>query len=353
MQFTITINQIKALEWGLNAQQALLFAFVYECPSWAAPVERDGSTFYALSKAKILEELPLLTDKPDTAYRMLKALAEAGVIELGSTSSITLVRLTEKGTEWNRKRDGSEKYPTSKAGAKLGKKSEHGSEKTPSSGRKKIRSTSEKNPSMAGKKSDEGRKNFREGSEKNPTNQDTSNQVTSNQDTSNQVFLPVAPAAQPADGELIVAGAMQEAPRVEIPSDMPGPKDQSCKTFRSWANYAFAYRKRYGAWPVWNAQAGGVLGKLIDRIGAEEAPKVAAFFVGINDALLIARCHPLSQLLANAEGYRTQWLTGRQINTTTARQVERKQANLDAGLQAAENILARATTQGVERNEFL
>ena len=163
----------------------------------------------------------------------------------------------------------------------------------------------------------------------------------------------MAPAAQPADGELIAAGAVQETPRVEIPSDMPGPKDQTCKTFRSWANYAFAYRKRYGTWPVWNAQAGGVLGRLIERIGAEEAPKVAAFFVGINDALLIARCHPLSQLLANAEGYRTQWLTGRQINTTTARQVERKQANLDAGLQAAENILARAATQGVERNEFL
>jgi len=112
VQYTVTVNQAKALEWGLNSQQALLFAFVYECPSWASSIKTDNGIFFALSKAKIVEELPLLTDKPDTAYRLLKALAEAGLIELSSTSSITLVRLTQKGKEWNRKQDGSEKYPT-------------------------------------------------------------------------------------------------------------------------------------------------------------------------------------------------------------------------------------------------
>ena len=48
---------------------------------------------------------------------------------------------------------------------------------------------------------------------------------------------------------------------------MPGPKDQSCKTFKAWANYAMAYHKRYGAWPVWNAKAGGQLGQLVARLG--------------------------------------------------------------------------------------
>lgn len=103
MQFTITINQVKALEWGLNSQQALLFAFIYGCPSWTKPVKTDDGIFFALSKAKIIEELPLLTDKPDTAYRMLKALEEAGLIELSSTSNITLFRLTDKAVEWNQK----------------------------------------------------------------------------------------------------------------------------------------------------------------------------------------------------------------------------------------------------------
>lgn len=106
MQFTVTINQAKALEWGLNSQQALLFAFVYGCPSWAKALKTDDGIFFALSKAKIVEELPLLTDKPDTAYRMLKALEEAGLIELSSTSNITLFRLTKKAAEWDPNRMG-------------------------------------------------------------------------------------------------------------------------------------------------------------------------------------------------------------------------------------------------------
>ncbi|WP_200179107.1 hypothetical protein [Ectothiorhodospira mobilis] len=151
MQYTLTINQQKALEWELNSQQALLFAFVYECPSWCNPITTDdGVLFFALSKQKIVDELPLLTNKKDTAYRLLRALAKAGVIEMSTNGSITLVRLTDKGKTWNRKGDGSEKYPRG-----------------------------------VGNKSEEGRKNIRGGSEKSPTNQDTSNQGTKNQDTNN------------------------------------------------------------------------------------------------------------------------------------------------------------------------
>ncbi|MBD1600886.1 phage replication protein [Pseudomonas typographi] len=337
MQFTVTINQAKALEWGLNAQQALLFAFVYEAPSWAKPMRTEQGTFYALSKGKIIDELPLLTDKPDTAYRMLKALAQAGLIMLSSTASVTLVRLTEKGKQWNRKQDGSEKYPTSNAG-RVGKKSD--------APRKKIRSTSEKYPSKVGKKSDPG-------SEKSPTNQDTSDQGT-NQDTSDQGTnqdtshsLQEAPAAPPQPAALALV-AQNDAPRCAIPDDMPGPKDQTCKTFKAWANYAMAYRKRYEAWPVWNAKAGGQLGQLVDRLGADVAHHVAAYFLTINDSRLINGCHSIGDLLAKAEAYHTQWATGRQMNARTARQIEDTQANLNAAKQAAQNIRA-----GGIRNAFL
>lgn len=324
MQFTISINQAKALEWGLNAQQALLFAFVYECPSWARPVKDDGGSFYALSKAKIIEELPLLTDKPDTVYRLLKSLAAAGLIDLSSTNSITLVRLTKKGKEWNRKLNGSEKYPSKEAG----------------SGREKIRARSEKNPTQVGKKSEVG-------SEKSPTNQDTSNQDT-NQGTS-QIAEP-SPAEPAKVGELMLVSDNPE-PRCEIPADMPGPKDQACKTFKAWANYAMAYRKRYHCWPVWNASAGGMLGKLIDRLGIEVAHSVAAYYVSVNDARLINDCHSLGNLLAKAESFHTQWLTGRQMNGRTARQLEDTQANVNAAQEAARLIRERAT--GGKRNVFL
>ncbi|WP_010325447.1 DnaT-like ssDNA-binding domain-containing protein [Marinobacterium stanieri] len=150
MQYTLSINQTKALEWGLNAQQAVLFSFVYECPSWCKPVTKGDAVFYALSKQKIIDELPLLTDKTDTAYRLLKQLAAKGVIEVSHTNSITLVRLTDIGKSWNHDHTGSEKFP--------------------SKGRKNVRS-------KVGNKSEAGRKKIRSGSENSPTNQDTSNPV--------------------------------------------------------------------------------------------------------------------------------------------------------------------------------
>ncbi len=111
-----------------------------------------------------------------------------------------------------------------------------------------------------------------------------------------------------------------------------------------------AYRKRYNAWPVWNAKAGGQLGQLVDRLGIDVAHHVAAFFLKINDARLINGCHNLGDLLAKAEAYHTQWVTNRQMTATTAQQEERKQANLSAGLEAAQRIRERA---GGEANEFL
>lgn len=174
-------------------------------------------------------------------------------------------------------------------------------------------------------------------------------QESSNQEENKEEnLLPAGPATPSAPGELIV----MSAPRVEIPADMPGPKDRNCKTFRAWANYAFAYRNRYSVWPVWNASVGGMLGKLIDQLGAEEAPKVAAFYVSINDARLVNDCHSLNTLIAKAGTYRTQWATGRQMNATTARQIEHRQANLSAGEEAARRIRERRSNGG-ERNEFL
>lgn len=170
MQFILTVNQVKALEWGLNAQQALLFAFVYTAPSWARPTVVEGKTYYMLSKAKIAAEIPLLTDKPDTAYRLLKALELVEVIELSSTSKITLVRLTEKGRTWNT----SEIYPS-----KVGNLSE-------------VRS------------------------EIYPTNQDTNNQYTNNQKNPCDQQAEHVPVDQIFD---IYEKVLPSKPRVRIRDD--------------------------------------------------------------------------------------------------------------------------------------
>lgn len=144
MQYTLLINQSKALEWGLNSQQAMLFSFVHQVPTWATCLRIDGRTWWNISKSKITAELPLLTGKQDTAYRMLRQLAHAGVIELSSTGNRTYILITEKGLEWNRQPgQGSEKNPS-----RVGKKSEQGSEKFPTNHSTNDHSTNISNPQI-------------------------------------------------------------------------------------------------------------------------------------------------------------------------------------------------------------
>lgn len=150
MQYTLTINQIKAKEWGLNLSQANVFAFVYTCSSWCRTVTVERGTFYALSKQKIVDELPLVTEKPDTAFRILKQLEKVGVLELSSTRQITLVRLTAKGRTWGN---------TYKNGS--------GADKSPYQPNEGEAGTIGKNAYGAGKKIQAGGDNF-------PTNQTTS-----------------------------------------------------------------------------------------------------------------------------------------------------------------------------------
>ncbi|KPB51353.1 putative phage replication protein [Pseudomonas coronafaciens pv. oryzae] len=167
------------------------------------------------------------------------------------------------------------------------------------------------------------------------------------------VIEPVIEPITPQASAEVVTGQVVpfQPPRVEIPADMPGPKDRTCKTFKVWANYAMAYRKRYSAWPVWNAKVGGQLGQLVDRLGADVAHHVAAHFLKTSDASVLRKCHSLNELLANAESYHTQWVTGQRVNGTTARQMERTEANLSAAEQAAQMVLAKR--QAGDRNEYL
>lgn len=164
------------------------------------------------------------------------------------------------------------------------------------------------------------------------------------------VIEPVATQAEAVVAEGVVVPFVAQQPRCVIPADMPGPKNPECKTFKAWANYAMAYRKRYHAWPVWNAKAGGQVGQLISRLGIDAAHHVAAYFLTINDARLINGCHNLGDLLAKAEAYHTQWVTNRQMNATTARQQEQTQANMNAAQEAADAI---RNGQGGKRNAFL
>ncbi|MDY0190686.1 MAG: hypothetical protein RBR22_08135 [Desulfuromonas sp.] len=184
---------------------------------------------------------------------------------------------------------------------------------------------------------------------------ETTTEITT--ETTAEITEPLATEAADATadtvGELVLAGEVsQQQPKVEIPADMPGPKDPKAKTYRVWANYAFAFRKRYNVWPVWNARTAGQLGQLVDRLGQDAAPKVAAYYLTIADARLITEQHSVNLLLARAEALHTQWATGRRINGTTARQQERTAANFEAAQTAIENINAKSRMEGIRENPF-
>ena len=149
MRFSTYINNQKAIEWGLNANQAALFDLLNQAASWAEEVIVDGVVYYWVSRNKVLEELPLFYKTSDTGYRHFAELDEKGLIiylKQGKHGDKDLIRLTEKGKSWN------EFKP------------------------EKIRDNSEINPSLGdelGNKSEITRKQIRDNSEINPTNNNT------------------------------------------------------------------------------------------------------------------------------------------------------------------------------------
>jgi len=149
MRYTHNINASRCIEWGLNLNQGALVDIINQASSWATVSQIDGITYYWVSRNKVVSEIPLAYSKPDTVYRALKLLAEKGVIEHIKDGKKDLVRLTEKGKNWN-------VAGTSQGDLKLGNKSE-----------------SEINPNKLGNKSENN-------SEINPTYNNTSNSPNTN-----------------------------------------------------------------------------------------------------------------------------------------------------------------------------
>ena len=80
----------------------------------------------------------------------------------------------------------------------------------------------------------------------------------------------------------------------------------------TWDAYAAAYGDKYGAQPLRNAKVNTAIKLFVQRIGHEEAPAVAAFFVQrVDDSMVLRGMHDTGSLLKGAEAYRTQWATGR------------------------------------------
>jgi hypothetical protein len=111
-----------------------------------------------------------------------------------------------------------------------------------------------------------------------------------------------------------------------LPLNSPDPEIKSISHagngVATWDAYRASYRHRYSVDPVRNTAVNSQLKKLVDRLGSEEAPLVAAFYCTHNKPLYVSARHATNLLLRDAEGLRTEWATGIKSTTLEARSAE-------------------------------
>lgn len=164
------------------------------------------------------------------------------------------------------------------------------------------------------------------GRAKPPVGQTESNQSGKTTDQSGKTTKPVGqtdtnrqePSIEPSLNHLVVSQGDPDETSLQL----------ACKS--TWASYSAAYQARYGIQPVRNAKVSSQVKQFVQRVGQADAPAIAEFFVRLNDQFVVKRSHDFGTLLANAEGYRTQCLTGTVMTTTKANQLDRTASNYDA-----------------------
>lgn len=91
-----------------------------------------------------------------------------------------------------------------------------------------------------------------------------------------------------------------------------------------WSAYFEAYKKRYNVEPVRNASVNAKISQLAKRLGADAIP-VVEFFLQHNGAFYLQQTHAIGLCLKDAESLHTQWLKGKAVTGTMARDFEKRQ----------------------------
>lgn len=94
-------------------------------------------------------------------------------------------------------------------------------------------------------------------------------------------------------------------------------------TAETWKAYSAAFLQRWQVSPKWNATVGGQLANFVKRIGREDAPLVAHFYLSHNDRGYVKNMHPVGWMLKDAEKLYAEWKSGRPITQIQAVTVEK------------------------------
>ncbi len=155
------------------------------------------------------------------------------------------------------------------------------------------------------------------------------NRTKNTQETTTETTIPAPSASQP--GTALVVAQKQKTSKPPKPPMTEEESAHQAACRKTWVAYCDAYLQRYRIAPVRNAKMSTQVKQLVIRIGQEDAPAVARFYVErVNERFVVQGFHPLGLLLKNAEGYYTQWATNRTITSTQAQQADKTAANYNA-----------------------
>lgn len=129
----------------------------------------------------------------------------------------------------------------------------------------------------------------------------------------------------------------------QMPADANAPATES--GIETWEAYATAFKARYSVNPVRNAKVNGQIAALVKRLGAEEAPRVAEFYLTHNAQAYVQRGHSVGMLLIDAEKLRTEWARGRKITKSEVKNAEQA----DDAREQVERVAARIEARQVAK----
>lgn len=137
-----------------------------------------------------------------------------------------------------------------------------------------------------------------------------------------------------------------EPPSLEPPNEPPSiaeglkpaalkskAEPQSAKTPKSaetWEAYKQAFKIRWQVEPARNRSVNAMLCKLVDNLGADIAPDVAAYYLKMDDQLYVRASHPVNLLIRDYQNVYVQWQNQTNLTSIDVRQVEQQTSALNA-----------------------
>lgn len=107
-------------------------------------------------------------------------------------------------------------------------------------------------------------------------------------------------------------------------------KNEKSDGTQVWFSYANAYESRYKTQPTRNAKTNSLCKRLVEYAGKDDAIKLAAHYLSINDQWYLKNYHKLDFLLSDYQKIITSMKSGININSTRAQQIDKLQSNHDA-----------------------